>query len=45
MRNDADRISRLQLEGFMVVQFTYQQVVVDPTSVVSQTIAALATAG
>lgn len=45
MRNDADRINRLQFDGFIVVQFTYQHVVLDPAYVVSQTMEALATVG
>lgn len=41
MRNDADRVNRLQLDGFVVVQFTYQHVALDPGYVVSQTMEGL----
>jgi len=41
MRHDAERINRLQLDGFMVVQFTYSQVVQEPEHVVAQSLEAL----
>jgi len=41
MRHDAERINRLQLDGCMVVQFTYSQVVQDPDYVVAQSLEAL----
>jgi len=42
MLHDAERINRLQFDGFMVVQFTYSQVVQKPEQVVADSLEALA---
>lgn len=42
MRHDAERINRLQFDGFMVVQFTYSQMVQRPEKVVADSLEALA---
>ena len=41
MRHDAERINRLQCDGFLVVQFTYSHVVQEPDGVVAQTLEVL----
>lgn len=42
MRIDSDRMNRLQLDGFLVLQFTYSRVVDDPAGVIRETTEALA---
>ena len=44
MRDDAERMNRLILDGFLPLQFTYQQVVQHPELVVATTLEALARA-
>lgn len=41
MRIDSERMNRLQLDGFIVLQFTYSRVVDDPAGVIADTIEAL----
>jgi very-short-patch-repair endonuclease len=41
MRIDSDRMNRLQLDGYVVLQFTYSRVVDDPAGVIAETIEAL----
>lgn len=41
MRNDAERINRLVLSGFTVIQFAYESVVNHPAKVIADTLEAL----
>lgn len=41
MQIDAERLNRLQMDGFLVLQFTYQHVTTDPAWVLSQSREAL----
>ena len=45
MARDAQRLNALQLAGYVVLQFTYEQLALEPRHVVSEVAAALTLLG